>query len=513
MKQARLPFLMILCAILLAGSIRAQDFFGLSAGNYAGTGLIAVNPASLVNTRTYLGFNLLSAGAFAESNYIYLSGPRSPLFEALSAEPDFSSYHPPDYPFWDRYGPRTNDMPKRAYAHTSATGPSFFLSMGRDAVAIRTAHRSWFQLRDFPWHLAKFMYEGVDYSPQQGLEYDVRGAELVLAGAVDLSFSYARVFTSRDRHLFSFGLTYHHLIPNFGAYLEIREMDYMVPNDSLLLVGNLDASYAYSLPMNYLNNDITRDFGLDQGTGLAVDAGFNYYYLKERPKRWSRSLPRPCANTFDEYSLRLGVSVMDLGRLTYNNNALVHSVDGRGTDWPGIDTVEFRNLHYFTQLLGSQFYAVPGGTVRDYIFTIYLPAVISLQADASLGKGLYFQTTFIHPIKLGDPWIRHPVMLYAAPRFESRFIEAGLPVSIYDFSEPHLGFYMRLGWLTFGTDDLGSVFSPGNFDSGGLYAGLRINLLPGNCGGGGTSIRRGSDTMNSLGRMKRRGRVPCEAYW
>ncbi|HRZ77662.1 MAG TPA: DUF5723 family protein, partial [Bacteroidales bacterium] len=436
-----------------------------------------------------------------------------PVLEALSAGGDLSAYHPENYPFWHRYGPGHNDLSKQVYAYAALAGPSFFLSMGRQAVAFGSGHRSWMMVRDFPYHLAKFMYEGVDFAPQQGIDYTVRDARLVFAGALDLSFSYALVVMAEDHNLLGLGITYHHLVPTYGVFLGIDAMDYRVPSDSQLTVRSLEASWGYSLPMNYVNNDLTTDFGLDQGSGMAVDVGMSYYFLKKRVRKNMFSDPRPCNNGFEDYTLRLGVSVMDVGRLRYLNNALVHEVGGQGTDWHGVDTVEFRNVLYFNQLLSTRFYGVPNRSVRDYAFTVYTPAVFSFQADASLGKGLYFQTLFLHPIRLGDPWIRHPVMLYAMPRFESRFFEAGLPMSLYDFTRLHAGLYFRIGWLTLGSDDLGLLFSPRNFDSGGLYAGIRINLLPGRCGQASMLPRGRSSMMNSIGRMKRGRHVPCEAYW
>jgi len=494
-------------------SMPAQQFVGLGTGNYAGSGMASVNPSLLNNSRAYLGVGLISAGAFFENNYIYFSNSRPAILEAFQSQPDLDPYAPEDYPFWHYYGPGYNDISKSAFSHVRLSGPSFMLNGRKDALAFRMEHRSWLAIWNLPYHLAKFMYEGLDYVPQQNTQYLARDVRIVMAGALSAGLTYSRVLAARQQQMLSGGFTLYYLLPSFGSFISIDALDYMVPNDSLLLVDDFDATYGFALPMDYNDNSFRAGDGLRMGSGFSLDVGMTYYLL-EKDIREADLMKRSCAVPFHDYRLRIGLSVMDAGKLHFQSNALLHTMEDRSTVWPGVDTVGFRNLNYFTNLLSRQFFPSSGRSLSGYDLSIYLPAVLSLQTDVRIRDGYYLNTHFMHPLKLGEPWIRHPVMIYLTPRYESQWLEAGLPVSLYDFSAARLGFYFRLAGLTVGVDDLNMLLAPRDFTGANFYAGLQLWIGRGRCEGTRSrgNVRPGRNPFSTRHKGWNRG-VPCEAYY
>lgn len=498
--------------LLAAGFLMSQDFTGLSTGNYNGIGMADQNPSLLVNGKSYLNIHLGTAGMFVGNNYLYLSNEKSALFEFISPNPALQEYAPEGYDFWDDYGPDYNDFDKRAFLHLRVRGPSVHLDLGEHALALSTGYRTWLSTNNVPSHLAKFAYEGVDFAPQQGINYSGTDIQVAAAGAADFSFSYAGILYQERDVLLSIGASLHYLVPSFGFFANIDDLQYIVPNDSLLVAENMTMHYGYAFPINYTNDEYIPELGLDLGNGYSMDLGFTYYLLESAARSGRRTAARPCAAPFHDYKLRIGLSINDIGYLSFRENAMLHRIENQDANWLYINRARFGSTYDFANQLSSQFYGLPNATLEDYTFNLYMPSVISFQSDAKLSRAFYLATLAWYPLKIREPWIRHPIMLYVIPRLETRFLEAGLPLSLYEFDTPRLGFYLRLAWLTVGMDDLSSLYQPKHFNSADVYVGVNISLEKGRCGKGGGGRYGAPASMNSVGRKKSKRHIPCEAY-
>jgi hypothetical protein len=66
--------------------------------------------------------------------------------------------------------------------------------------------------------------------------------------------------------------------------------------------------------------------------------------------------------------------------------------------------------------------------------------------------------------------------LAITPRYETRRFEAAIPVTLYEYKKPHVGFAMRYRFFVIGTERLGSF--TGLWDTTGydIYFGFKINV-------------------------------------
>ena len=95
--------------------------------------------------------------------------------------------------------------------------------------------------------------------------------------------------------------------------------------------------------------------------------------------------------------------------------------------------------------------------------------------------------TLIQRLVINQPAVERGNLLAITPRYESRWISAFLPISIYNYQKVQIGAAVRLGFLTIGSDDLGGFIGKSNLNGMDFYAGLKINPFQlgwGNGGGG-----------------------------
>ncbi|MCB0640336.1 MAG: hypothetical protein KDC44_01795, partial [Phaeodactylibacter sp.] len=64
--------------------------------------------------------------------------------------------------------------------------------------------------------------------------------------------------------------------------------------------------------------------------------------------------------------------------------------------------------------------------------------------------------------------------LAVTPRFEHRWFEAGLPISLYNYDQLQVGLYGRVGPLTIGTEKLGALFLSNNLSGMDIYIGFKV---------------------------------------
>jgi len=75
-----------------------------------------------------------------------------------------------------------------------------------------------------------------------------------------------------------------------------------------------------------------------------------------------------------------------------------------------------------------------------------------------------------------------------------------MPVSLYEWRYPRMGFAVRWEVLTIGSDNLGGFFGFSDFTGMDIYFAIKINFAKGNCGRGARFTGCGNE---EYGRRKR----------
>jgi outer membrane protein OmpA-like peptidoglycan-associated protein len=201
----------------------------------------------------------------------------------------------------------------------------------------------------------------------------------------------------------------------------------------------------------------------------------------------------------NKYLLKIGVSVVDLGRLKYEKEYYsqdfiadftedyLEQIASGGipddTYWMDIETVKFGMPPYvnFSDTVFRRGQLIQGITATEENedeFIIKLPTALSLQADVNIVKGLYVNLTTFTGLrqsfsKVGNS---HQMSNYTlTPRYEHKWFSVMVPVSYNQFQKLNVGLGLRAAFLYMGVNNLFSGFFNDPYGTS-FYFGVKIPI-------------------------------------
>jgi hypothetical protein len=473
--------LVILWIIVLNAS--GQEKLGMVNSNYAGVTGIQINPSSMVSSKLYQDINILSLDVFAQNNYLYIHKEDYRFLDFFRKDAILPSYGEKGILF-DHYW---NYHQKEVDQYLRIDGPSVMLVSGNHAFAFHTSFREILSIWRLPYHIANFIYSDLWYEPQHDTMFSDRNFSTTQLTWGEAGLSYATVISKHLKNRWTVGLSINRLFGYDGLYAYSHSLDYEVTEwleDTTYHldadIRNFDGEVGYSLPMDYNNNDFLGTENLVSGKGFSTSLGITYLRMNNLagPKRYRKL----CEQAYRDYDYRIGVSLIDLGWITFNENAQEHRFNDVSTYWQYIDEVEFEDLNSFMHELSSRFYQGDSTASRvDDRIRIYLPTALSGQLDYHIRDEWYLNGTVLIPVIFSPCQIYRPSHLTLTARYESRNLEVALPVSLYHFSRFQVGFSVRIWNLTIGTDNVLGFTHLVNFTGLNGYVALKINFNKGNC--------------------------------
>lgn len=211
---------------------------------------------------------------------------------------------------------------------------------------------------------------------------------------------------------------------------------------------------------------------------MGLDIGVVYVKRKGIDNKRYKRL---CDQQYNDYKYRIGISILDIGRIKYKNNTQLHSYDNVNILWQDYDTLSFDNINQMVSELSNVFYGDPDASLQATSMKIGLPTALSVQADLHFSKNIYFGGYWIHPIRLNRHTLRRPAQLSFVPRYETKYLEFSLPLSLYEYQYPRVGASVRLYFLTIGTERIGTWIGLSNLDGMDLYFSVKIGIGKGSC--------------------------------
>lgn len=480
---------------LLPGSLTvfSQEMWGTALGNYAGTGGVRLNPSAMHHSKSYLDVQLLGLGFFLQNNYLYLSKEDYRFTNFFKGGYEWPS-HQEDYGVEERIFYRyPSRFHKNAFIQNRIDGPGAMLVWDRHAVALTTALRSVSSMTHIPDDLANFIYLGLNYIPQQDIRYTDYGpirASAMSWGEIGLSYSY--IVHARGFHRLAAGITLRRLLGLGGAYVHASYLQYVVPDDSTIDIRNLDATLGVALPLDY-NDNTALTSPLFKGGGFGLDAGVTYTRLA----RWHQEeyYGSLCARPYEDYHWRLGLAFIDIGGIRFRNNAVKMRIDNRPSYWEDVNSLNITSVGQLLDTISYKFYGDNTSAYAGDRFTLWLPTALSMQFDYHLRPNIYLNASLVQGIPMARGAIVRPSELTVTPRYESRWFEAGLPVSLYNWQLLRIGLEVRILGLTLGTEKLGGFFHMSDFTGLDFYASLKFFLDRGSCRAKGP-VHCGADDEN-----------------
>ena len=463
--RKKLFLLLIACTLQIIAV--GQEMWGVVNGNYSGINSTLINPANMLHTKLYMDVNVVTADLFFENNAFYIhKGDFKPV-SFLRSDDNLPEYGKDSLPF-DYY---RNDQRKDLHFSALVLGPSFSVSRRDDAFGFRTGFRTVLSARDVPHELIPFSYEGLNYEPLHNINYNNDVMLITGMSWTEIGFSYARTIYRRGPDHLTAGITAKFLLGVAGAYFDIENMDYIVNNDSTLNIRNIRGELGFS--------SSTADGPLFSGKGFAFDLGLVYEKMSRGYSSYRSG--KLCKQPYEDYHYRIGVSLLDLGLMNFKSDAQRHVYDDVGVFWENVDTVNFRNIDQFTQMLSNEFYGDPYASLASDRIKMILPAALSVQLDYHFRKQWYLNATFMQPLMAGKAYIYRPAQIAVTPRYETQYLEFSMPVSLYNYRYPRVGLSARFWFFTIGTDKLLGFFNLTDFTGMDIYISLKFNFLKGRC--------------------------------
>ena len=228
-----------------------------------------------------------------------------------------------------------------------------------------------------------------------------------------------------------------------------------LPDDS---IRYLNTSVEFGLT---ISNTKIGDFELERnGGGIALDLGAVYTIDRDE----------------ENYLWKIGFSLLDIGKIKFKNNAEVHRIEDSAVDaivtsaYNGFDDVQD-----YVRLLSEQTLESSRASFVRNGFGIWLPSAMSVQADYSITPNLFVNGVLVQRLAFGHARLERGNMLALSPRIEGRWLGGALPLVLYNWRHFRLGASVRLGFLTIGSDNIGSIIGASEFTGSDIYFALKIN--------------------------------------
>ncbi len=452
--------------------MKAQEMTGLTLGNYSGPTVLLINPAMMTNTHDFLSINIISGDLFVQNNFAYIPAGDYTVWDAVMTKPL------PVYDGLNNILYYDNQNLKNAVVNLRIMGPSAMLHLGDHAFGITSGLRINTSGNSIPWEIPVFAYEGINYKDLYNIQFNDNNFDFQSNawGEIGLSYAY-NIIKYFDQQL-TIGISAKYLMGLSGAYSDIKNAKYIIQNDSVMNVQNLDAELGFALPIDYNTNEYLDSGPLVKGSGMGLDIGVVYVKRKYADnKNWNRL----CEQPYEEYKYRIGVSILDIGGINYKNNAQLHSYDNVNVLLENSDTINFSNINQVIGDISDIFYGDPNASLIGNSFKIGLPTAISIQADFNIQKNFFISGFWIHPIRLNAHTLRRPAELSIIPRIETHYFDFSLPITLYEYNDFRMGAAIRLYFITIGTDNLGTWVGTSNLDGMDLYVSLKFGLSKGGC--------------------------------
>ena len=470
-------YIAILLFFVLTFQVRGQEMPALGFSNYSGVSGKNINPAFLTGSKVYLDVNILGAGVFLENNFASVPHDTANLWTYLKGDSIPTNFGPYGYNNFYTYHPNRKDY--NLASLITVMGPSAMVELGKQAFGVGVSVRNYESVTRFPGKILRSLYIGESDTNSLNETKIYKNFGFSSLTWAELSLNYAYDFYERYGNKFTVGVELKMLFGVEGAYGFVKELTYSSLDSGLIRIDTLNAEAGFSVPVNY-NNSTKSDFN-PWAKGRGIGANIGILYTKNKNPVATKGGKALCARPYEDYKYRIGLSVLDVGRIRFNRNTQLHQYILGSVIRDTYPLNDLSTVNSAFQSLSDRLYGDPNVSLKDTTITMSLPTALSLQMDYHLKNHLYISGLWIHPLRFQNKSLRRPAQLAVIPRFETRLLGVSLPFSWYDYQQARLGLALRFYTITIGTDKLGTWLGMGNLSGMDFYFNIKFNLVKGTC--------------------------------
>ncbi len=434
--------------------LSAQNQLGLYLGNYSGTNGLGYNPSSFNASKLRWDFTLISGGTFAETDYIFIENTSlvklmttaKPLVN-FNTENKGSGSNEIYYQFNDakRNMQNSNNAFVGSPAYTKKLNRNIsvgFYAKVRQALSANQIDQQLSEPSLTRWQIADV--KNLKPTRTTGMVWSEYAA----------NFAYG--FKNGSK-IYSYGINAKVLVGNQAIFINSPNTATLTKLDSSLGVDASALEYGFTY--------VDENFNIkNNGNGFGVDIGLT---IQDK-------------NYLDEINTwKLSLAVSDLGFVNFKWNSEYHKINTTQFNTiPDSTFAQTTSIREFSRELSNVLTSNPNATNKGPRFTIYTPTAINFSLDYHLAKNLFanlhLSRRFIH----NPRQIEKENVIVTSIRYETRFLEFGLPATLYNDKDLRLGAWVRIGPVVIGSDNFAPIFIEQNQLSGAdIYFALRINDL------------------------------------
>lgn len=495
--------LLSLSFVILSAFSFAQDMLGIRSSNYAGLNGIGLNPSSAIDNRLKLDINIASAGVTLENDFLFIQKKDLNFlgFGNIVDRIDAKEY-------LEKFV-KGEATAKNLTFGSTIMGPSLMITFNKKhTLAVSYQLRSGISVNNVLPEVAHYGFTELGdsnlYTPNPN-QFRARDFTFNTLMWQEYNLTYGTVFHNKNRHMLKGAATVKYLGGIIGSYVRDPDVNFNVANDSTLIFG--PSSFEYGrVSYNTFDAKAEDKQRIINGGGFGWDLGFAYEWRKD-PAKYTYEMDGKMMEDPEQnkYWLRLGASLIDMGRINFKHNSKVFNINSSDplSVYPDFKHDDFDSQLDFDSTVSAIFYAGDSSFMdgtgafvnTDFFdspprnksfsgakesFKMETPAAWSIQADWNMIGRFYLNATVIQGFKhKKNPGIDRPDILSLTPRYESEWVDISLPFSVinYEKSQARLGFAIRLGSVFFGSDKIGTLLGFNDLYGMDAYAGLKVSLL------------------------------------
>jgi hypothetical protein len=481
---------LFICFFLFTYCSYSQQWLGISSSNYAGTYNIYSNPANIADSRYKFFMNIAGANTEIINNYVSWAAPYSLI--GLATNQVASKYRANGLPvykstYMQEILGKQNSV---AFVGADVRGPSLFYTFEKAKFTIGLTSRVRFltNLANTSADVAHVMVNGTILPNLYGISQKNNHFTMNMNGYTEMGLTLGVVIRERDQNFLKVGLTVKKVNGLVNIHYLAEDVDFTVtknalrPNRQDVFFENAQGIFGLT------NNDAIKNFQfspqwlfgkLSAGTGYGFDIGAVYEYRPDFDK-YDIKLKGKWRNdgTKNKYLYRIGASLLDIGKLNFNNAAHVNQINIAETNVlvsPGtfnkIDSPD-RLYYQMNNAFGL------AETSYNHSFVSPLPMAVSVNFDYKFSEKIYLNAALVQSLRSANTiGMVQPSLLAITPRYESKQLEVSLPIALINgYRNFTVGLMGRLGPLFIGTDNLSGVLNIGNPKGFSAYFGLFLPI-------------------------------------
>jgi hypothetical protein len=421
----------ILLILLNSVFVIGQNTFGSVHSNYCPTNMVILNPSSMANSKTYLDINIVGFGSYTNNNYVYLQDMS--LIQAIGKSSKLENEI--------RYDVRRKET--RLFNREFVSGPGATWNKGDHGIGLSFNARSYTGIQHLPAFARPFIEDGVKLNtPYHDIDYSASNIKLASLTFAEIQASYSYVFLKKGKQMFVGGVSLKKFYSIAAGAANIYDINVNVRDSTQMSLEtlNMDAMY-------------TPNPKLSSKGGMGLDIGFTYQSLLASCESYKPNTKKSGCR-YIPYKYKIGFSIIDIGAVKFKEeNIKFAGYELKNFEWMNYSNTKTDTANALNVFENAEA-TINEGRVNKPT-KIKLPTFISLQFDYNVwGSFIYVNASIIQGIPHGVNkfGLRHANSLSISPRFETKWIDFSIPLSLYEYKDPQLGLSMRFGPITIGSD-------------------------------------------------------------